>query len=100
MKLRDWLSLTACLTVSGILIIGLGMPLAWRIDRASYSWAAEDDYYELPSYEVRPAPKALVDADFRPSRHPTGGCVVTGAAMVAALALVVCANAFAPDKQN
>lgn len=48
-RLRDWLALTACLTVSGILIVGLGMPLAWRIDRASYSWAAEDDYYELPS---------------------------------------------------
>lgn len=59
-RLRDWLVLTLCLTVSGILIVGLGMPLAWRIDRASYQWA-EDDYYELPSYERREATPAEVD---------------------------------------
>lgn len=43
MSLRSWLALTLCLTVSGILIVGIGLPLAWRIDRASYTWAAEPE---------------------------------------------------------
>lgn len=37
------LSLTFALTFAGILTVALGMPLAWRIDRASYSWAEQTE---------------------------------------------------------
>lgn len=35
------LSLTFALTFAGILTVALGLPLAWRIDRASYDWAEQ-----------------------------------------------------------
>lgn len=37
------LSLTSALTFAGILTVALGLPLAWRIDRASYSWAEQTE---------------------------------------------------------
>lgn len=65
-----WFSLTLALSIAGILAIGIGgtiaagfgMPLAWRIDRATYSWAEEGEvFYELPSYETREATPPEVD---------------------------------------
>jgi hypothetical protein len=37
------ISLTLALTFAGILTVALGLPLAWRIDRASYSWAEQTE---------------------------------------------------------
>lgn len=37
------LSLTFALTFAGILTVALGLPLAWRIDRASYDWAEQTE---------------------------------------------------------
>lgn len=37
------LSLTVALTFAGILTVALGLPLAWRIDRASYDWAEQTE---------------------------------------------------------
>lgn len=37
------LSLTFALTFAGILTVALGLPLAWRIDRASYSWTEQTE---------------------------------------------------------
>lgn len=63
--LRDWLALTLGFSIAGILAVGLGMPLAWSIDRARAEWVygPSDATYELPDNEMTPAdPSVFAEA--------------------------------------